>query len=78
MDFYVIQFEILSYYGINNEKINGDLKSIVFMLASLRLWTSMIYILISAKESRISSGELSQCFLIIINTQLKKQDVSLE
>lgn len=40
--------------------------------ASLRLWTSMIYALISAKASRISSGELSQCFLIIINTQLKK------
>lgn len=33
----------------------------------------MIYVLISAKASRISSEELSQCFLIIINTQLNKK-----
>lgn len=41
------------------------------LTASLKLRTFMIYILITAKASRISFGELSQCFLIIINTQLK-------
>lgn len=35
----------------------------------------MIYVLISAKASRISSGELSQCFLIITKHTIEKNNV---
>lgn len=70
VDFLVIQFEISSYCGINDEKLMEIENS---LSTSLRLWTSTIYVLMSAKENRISSGELSHCFLTKINTQLKKK-----